>query len=119
MPMGLDLNVEGRAKPGHEAEWREILSRSFSNKPKKGDEERYAEISIPAWAQVNAPRVGYDPAADAWIIGAQKAETPDEIAAVLQKFHGHYALPLVKSDGLPKYTSQHSGTMKRRSAANS
>ena len=108
--MGLDLNVEGRAKPGHEAEWRAILTRSFAEKPRKGDGERYGEISIPSYAQVGAPQVGHDPAADAWIIAEQQATTPEEVAATLRKFDGHYALPLVENDGLPKYASRHAGT---------
>jgi hypothetical protein len=29
--MGLDLVVEGSAKPGHEEEWRQLLKRSFAD----------------------------------------------------------------------------------------
>jgi hypothetical protein len=103
--MGLDLLVEGGAKPGHEAEWRQLITRVFNDEPISDAEiERYQEISVPSYEQVGAPRVGYDPAADAWIIEARQAKTPDEIKQVLETFHGHYALPLVTCDGLPKYT---------------
>ncbi len=103
--MGLDLCVEGRAKPGHETEWRQILERSFAEKPKKGDEDRYQDISIASYEQVGAPRVGFDAAADAWIVETRGAETPEEVAAVLKEFHGYYVLRLVSCDGLPIYTN--------------
>ena len=104
--MGLDLVPEGRAKPGHESEWRQLVQRHFFGKKELSDAEiaRFQEISIAPHENVGAPRVGFDPAADAWIIETRKAQTPEEIAATLKEFHGHHALPLVKCDGLPKYT---------------
>jgi hypothetical protein len=103
--MGLDLNAEPAAKPGYEAEWRGIIERSFRNE-RLSDAEiaRFQEISIESYENVGAPRVGFDAAADAWIIDAQGATTPAEQARVLDHFRGHYALPLVKCDGLPLYT---------------
>lgn len=103
--MGLDLVVESSPKPGHEAEWRRILERSFGDEePAPGDEARFGEISIPPYERVGAPRVGYDKAADDWIIEAAKAATPDEAARVLHEFHGYYALRLVECDGVPEYS---------------
>jgi len=103
--MGLDLVVEGCARPGHEAEWRRLLERSFGDdEATDADVARFAEISIPAYERLGAPRVGYDSAADAWIIETRKARTPEEVAAVLEDFHGYYALPLVKCDGVPDYS---------------
>jgi hypothetical protein len=103
--MGLDLIVESCARAGHEAEWRRIIERSF------GDEElteqetnRFQEISIPAYERLDAPRVGYDPAANDWIVAVRKAQTADEVAAVLKEFHGYFAVALVKSDGVPAYS---------------
>jgi hypothetical protein len=103
--MGLDLIVESCARAGHDTEWRRIVERSF------GDEElteqettRFQEISIPAHERLDAPRVGYDPAADEWIINVRKAQTADEAAAVLKEFHGYFAIALVKSDGVPAYS---------------
>lgn len=59
--MGLDLVVEGCPKPGHEAEWREILARSFGDgEPIDSDASRFGEISIPPHERVGAPRVGFD-----------------------------------------------------------
>lgn len=102
--MGLDLIVEGCAKPGHEPEWLGTVERAFSDEELSAEEiERFSEISIPAYERLGAPRVGYDKAADDWIVKVRKAETPDEVAAVLKDFHGHYALELVSSDRLPRY----------------
>lgn len=103
--MGLDLIVEGCARSGHETEWRRIVERSF------GDEElteqettRFQEISIPAFERLDAPRVGYDSAANDWIVAVRKAQTADEVAAVLKDFHGYFAVALVKCDGVPAYS---------------
>ncbi len=102
--MGLDLIVESCAKPGHEAEWRSLLERSFKDEPSDKDTERFQEISIPPYERIGAPRVGYDPAADAWIINVRKGETPEEIETVLKDFHGYYVLRLVDSPGVPRYS---------------
>jgi hypothetical protein len=103
--MGLDLVAEGCAKPGHEAEWRLILERSFGNASAEGDEERFREISIPPFERVGAPRVGFDQAADDWIIKASQATTPEQQAEVLNEMHGYYVLRLVDCAGVPKYSN--------------
>lgn len=104
--MGLDLVVEGCAKPGHEGEWRRLLERSFADKDlSEAEEERFQAISIPGYERIGAPRVGQDPAADQWILEAQEAKTPEEKAAALKEFDGYYAVRLVKCDGVPKYSN--------------
>ena len=103
--MGLDLVVEGCAKPGHEREWCRLLERAFAEKElSEAETERFQEISIPGYERIGAPRVGQDPAADQWIFEAQDAKTPDEKAAVLKEFEGYYVVRLVKCDGVPKHT---------------
>jgi hypothetical protein len=103
--MGLDLVVEGCAKPGHEGEWRRLLERTFADKElSEAETERFQEISIPGYERVGAPRVGQDPAADQWILEAREAKTPEERAAVLKEFDGYYVVRLVKCDGVPRYT---------------
>jgi hypothetical protein len=103
--MGLDLVVEGCARPGHEAEWRRSVERAFGDdRLTEAEIARFNEISIAAYERVDAPRVGYDAAADAWIVEAQKASTPDEIEAVLKEFRGYYVLRLVTCDGVPDYS---------------
>jgi hypothetical protein len=103
--VGLDLVVEGCPKPGHETEWRRILERAFADRrPSEAEIARFKEISIPGSQRIGAPRVGFDPAADARIIEAGKAQTPEDVAATLKKFHGYYVLRLLKCDGVPIYS---------------
>lgn len=104
--MGLDLIVEGSAKPGHEEEWHRLLERSFADENlSEAELARFQEISTPAYERIGAPRVGADAAADAWIVNARKPKTPEEEAAVLKEFEGYYVVRLVKCDGVPKYSS--------------
>ena len=104
--MGLDLVVEGCAKTGHEAEWRQIMERSFADEQlSEAEISRFKAIIIPGYERLGAPRVGFDEAADAWIIEARNAKTPEEVAATLKDFHGYWVLRLVKSDGVPAYSN--------------
>jgi hypothetical protein len=104
--VGLDLVVEGCAKPGHEPEWRRILKHSFAgHELSKSDAARFQEISIPGYQRIGAPRVGFDSAADAWIIEARKATTPENAVATLNEFHGYHVLRLLKCDGVPIYSN--------------
>ncbi len=104
--MGLDLVVEGCAKPGHEKEWRQLLQHSFADEElSPAENSRFQEISIPGYERIGAPRVGYDSAANQWILEARKSTTPEEIAAVLKEFEGYYVVRLVKCDGVPDYTN--------------
>lgn len=104
--MGLDLTVEGCAKPGHEREWRRLLERSFAEEElSKAEAARFQEICIPGYERIGAPRVGYDNAADQWIREARNAKTPEEVAAVLNEFKGYYVVRLVECDGVPKYSN--------------
>jgi hypothetical protein len=103
--MGLDLVVEGCAKPGHEDEWRRLLERSFRvEELSKTEVERFQAICIPGYERIGAPRVGYDDAANQWILDARTAKTPEDVAAVLKEFEGHYVVRLVQCDGVPKYS---------------
>ena len=104
--MGLDLTVQGCAKPGFEPEWRRLLQRSFAGEELSNDDTaRFQEISIPGYQRLGTPRVGFDGAADAWIIQKRKAETPADRAAVLREFHGYYVLRLAQCDGVPQYSN--------------
>jgi len=104
--MGLDLVVEGCARPGHEAEWRRLIERLFAGeeRPSQADIARFREISIPACERIGAPRVNHDPAANEWILKARGAKTPEEATAILKEYDGYYAVRLVKCDGVPEYS---------------
>jgi hypothetical protein len=104
--MGLDLVVEGCAKPGHETEWRLLLERAFADSElSEAEIARFNELSIPGYSRIGAPQVGFDAAADAWIIEAQKAQTSEDVAATLKEFSGYYVLRLVQCDGVPAYSN--------------
>jgi hypothetical protein len=104
--VGLDLVVEGCAKPGHDREWRRLLERSFSDEQlSEAEIARFQEICVPGYERIGAPRVGFDAAADAWIIEAQNARTPEDVATTLEKFHGYHVLQILKSDGVPTYSN--------------
>ena len=104
--MGLDLVVEGCAKPGFEREWRELLQRSFRGEEvSKAEAARFQEISIPGYERIGAPRVGSDRTANEWIVKAQNAKTAEEITSVLKEFDGYYAVRLVECDGVPQYSN--------------
>ena len=104
--MGLDLVVEGCAKPGHEKEWQRLLKRSFAEEQLSEEEAaRFREISIPGYERIGAPRVGHDEAADEWILKARQPKTPAEAAAVLKEFEGYFVVRLVKCDGVPEFSN--------------
>src|SRR4029077_9873503 len=106
LKVGLDLAVLGCAKPGFEPEWRRLLQRSFAGEELSNDDTaRFQEISLPGYQRVGAPRVGFDSAADAWIVEKRHAETPADRATVLREFHGYYVLRLVHCDGVPQYSN--------------
>jgi len=103
--MGLDLVVEGCAKPGYEMEWRGLLERSFADEElSEAEIAHFKEISVPGYQRIGAPQVGRDSAANQWILDARKATTPEKVASVLKKFDGYYVLRLVKCDGVPMYS---------------
>jgi hypothetical protein len=103
--MSLDLVVGACAKPGHEDEWRQILQNDFAGQLTKAEAARFEEISIAPYLRIEAPRVGFDDAANAWIIEAKKATTPEQAAEVIKAFHGYRALRLVECDGISRYSS--------------
>ena len=103
--MGLDLVVEGCAKPGYEKEWLRLLERSFADEELPEVEvAHFKDISVPGYQRIGAPQVGRDSAANQWILDARKAVTPEEVAAVLKEFDGYYVVRLVKCDGVPMYS---------------
>jgi hypothetical protein len=82
------------------------LERAFAdNQLSEAEIAHFERISIPGYERVGAPRVGFDPAADAWIVEARKAQTSDDVAATLKEFAGYYVLRLAKCDGVPAYSN--------------
>ena len=125
--MGLDWLPGNKPKPGYEEEYHAIIqaldesrhnedkgffARLFSRKPEReiNEEaltERFHEISIPAYETLDAPRVGYDEAANDWARRMREENKPDVPEEEwLQHYHGYYVLDLAPPcDGLPRYTN--------------
>jgi hypothetical protein len=104
--MGLDLVVDGCAKPGHEQEWRRLLKRSFAGEELSDTEvQRFSDISTPGFERLGAPRVGQDESANEWILQARRAKTAADAAEVLKEFDGYYVVRLINCDGVPKYSN--------------
>jgi hypothetical protein len=105
--MGLDLYPAGRAKPGHEAEWEKFMQTLYERKEETEEaaKRRFA-VSIQPWADIGAPRVGYDSEANAWALTEPLRDKNMSDAEVLNDMHGFYVLELMrgKCEGLPKYT---------------
>lgn len=126
--MGLDWLAGGRAKPGYEARFREIVAKVVAGEEVDSQTKQEFENSyIPAWASVGAPRVGEDEIASAWRLAALRGHPPqrgsdcleaalaaikkpnlltaEEIAG-LEASDGLFILELAPaSDGIPVYTN--------------
>jgi hypothetical protein len=106
--MGLDWNPLHRPLRGKETEFRKLLAeiKQCETAPKRLV-ARFQKISEPPFATLGAPRVGFDPAADAWLrrklIEAGRAK---QQASVAKEMRGYYVLDLLPDcDGFPVYSN--------------
>ena len=123
--MGLDWLAGNKAKPGHETRFRELLEKIV-----KGEDldsaatAEWEQVSVPSYTTLDAPRIGFDAAADAWFLERLRenrpkpgmlrgllakirgfAGAPTEERQALAKAHGYYLLELAPPcDGLPIYS---------------
>lgn len=124
--MGLDWNPLARPKAGHEEEFERLFAeltlgppltkprllrwlrspRELTSNERTARIERFQAISVPPFATLGAPRVGFDPAADAWL--REKLEAGGrigELEKAREEMHGHYVLALLPPcDGFPLYS---------------
>lgn len=130
--MGLDWNPMPKAKPGHEAEFAQLLPLILAEDKDAGDDEhlddediededvdgeddeaddgesselveRFHAITQPVFETLGAPRVGIDPDADAWLVENVKPEHLDEAREQMQ---GYCVLDLLpECDGFPVYSN--------------
>lgn len=107
--MGLDLLPMGRAVSGQEAEWKQLMEPLYTNSPTPADHpQRLLAISIPPHADIGAPRVGSDEAANAWMIArARQAGETKSDAEIIKVTEGYYVVELLlgKCDGVPAYSN--------------
>ena len=106
--MGLDCVPLGIAKPGHEAEWQQILERLYQGEQIPDDlRERLLEISMQAYEVLEAPVVGDNARADAWALHHKPEDSSLSDAEFLEQMAGYRVLRLVPQPcpGLPRYTN--------------
>jgi hypothetical protein len=80
------------------------------------EQARFDEITVSPHETLEAPRIGHDPAADAWAREQFKAQNPDlsedDLQSALARGKGFYVLDLVPPcDGLPRYSNAALGTV--------
>ena len=107
--MGLDLEPMGRAVAGQEAEWERLMEILYKGGDAPPDHAaRLLGVSVPPYADISAPRVGFDAAADAWMIArARRAGETKPDAEIIAATKGYYVVELLlgKSDGVPAYSN--------------
>jgi hypothetical protein len=106
--MGLDCVPLGRPKPGHEAEWQQLMEILYSGGTEtEKDEARRCDISIFAYESVGAPLVGESKDADEWALQHKPADRDLSDAEWIEEIAGHHVLALAPDDcdGLPMYSN--------------
>jgi hypothetical protein len=109
--MGLDWDPLGKPKPGHEPEFGELFEELILSE--SGDKSlwaRWYEITIDPTETLQAPRIGFDARADAWIAerypGRSLRRPFLTRAKFVKNFHGIHVLELMEpNDGLPFYSN--------------
>lgn len=107
--MGLDWLVSARPKAGHEEEYQQLWAEMTDDNGERNEQgvARFQEITIPAYTDIGAPRVGIDAAADEWLQGLMRDNGDDRpLAEIVQQMHGYYAVEaLPDCDGFPVYSN--------------
>jgi hypothetical protein len=125
--LGLDWNPLARPKAGEEAEFERLFNDLKSEQTSRGAGllsrllgprrltkvereaklERFQAISEAPFVTLGAPRVGIDPAANAWLHGKLQANGKlADLDQARQEMHGYYVLDLLPPcDGFPLYSN--------------
>lgn len=125
--MGLDWNPLGRPKAGRGEEFERLFAeltsgptpakprlfrwlrspRELTPEERAARLERFHAISDPPFATLDAPRVGFDPVADAWLTKTLEAGGRiGELEKAREEMHGYYVLALLPPcDGFPHYSN--------------
>jgi len=131
--MGLDWNPLGKPKKGMEEEFYRLLGQlslakdwvqpagfSFEKVSKSRQDalrERFFAIQVSPNETLDAPRVGRDADAEAWIRSQydDAPHKPPTIEEWVSQFNGYYVLELLPpSDGLPVYSNEALGSYWQR-----
>jgi len=97
--MGLESAVVGKAAPGHEAEWDEIMEEWLEvEELEPGRFKRLNAIWAPHAVSLGVPRVGSDAAADRWLLDHKPPDDPRDDATYLAAHEGHFILELADEE---------------------
>lgn len=103
--MGLKLYPLGRAKPGHETEWKQLLSRLCGGEAglAASEQAHLKSISVPAYQTLGAPTVGFDKTADAWALANKRVDDPRSDVEYMNAMKGYHVVALLQGqcDGVP------------------
>lgn len=107
--MGLDWEPLPTPKRGYEAEFVQLFGKLASAEGAKRAQVMgwFQNVSEPPFATIGAPRVGYDPDADAWLVDrlAQSGRSA-ELDSLRVELRGHPVLELLPPcDGFPVYSN--------------
>ena len=104
--MGLKLHPLGRAKPGHETEWQELLSMLCADEAvlAASEQAHLKSISVPAYQTLGAPTVGFDKTADAWALANKRVDDPRSDVEYMKAMKGYHVVALLQGqcDGVPE-----------------
>jgi hypothetical protein len=109
--MGLDWNPIGRPKAGHEDEFDRLFSLLVQRDTPIDREQvtkQWLGIQISPFETIKAPRVGFDPAADAWARDRYRAipQPTNSEAEFVRSLEGYYVVALAAPcDGIPVYSN--------------
>jgi hypothetical protein len=107
--MGLDWNPANKAKDGFEEEFEKVKGKLIKGVlwGQKKLEQRFDEISVPAFQAIEAPIVGKDQEADEWL--RDKYETSDSDASFDEVFKGYIGYKvfqlITNCPGIPLYSN--------------
>jgi hypothetical protein len=100
--------LQGTAVPQKRMGWARIFNpRRLTESEEKERRKRFQEISDPPYALLGAPRVGYDEAADGWLLDKlERAGKRKDYEKARTEMHGYYVLDLLPGcDGFPSYSN--------------
>lgn len=109
--MGLDWDPLEKPKPGHESEFEELFHELLIlENEDRSLWDRWFEITIDPSETLQAPRIGFDARADAWIAERYPGRSLKKPFLTREKFvkefQGMYVLELMEpNDGLPFYSN--------------
>jgi hypothetical protein len=107
--MALDWEPLPKPKPGQEKEFEDLFHKLEGARGQRRERllEWFANVSDPAFTLIGAPRVGYDEAADEWLVKrVEKQQRMAELEEIQREMRGYCVLALLPPcDGFPVYSN--------------